>query len=493
MYILGIDQSTQGTKALIFDNTGKIVARSDKPHKQIINEQGWVEHNPVEIKENIIIVVKDVIIRAGINKDDIAGVGISNQRETAVMWDKKTGMPIYNAIVWQCARGEAICKRIEKAGLSAKVKEITGLNLSPYFSAAKLAWIVENIKGVKEKAQNNEICCGTMDSWIVYCLTSGKSFKTDYSNASRTQLFDLKNLCWNEELCELFGLHTFNLPQVCNSNDIFGYTDFDGFLNKKIPINAVMGDSHAALFGQFCHNPGEIKSTYGTGSSIMMNVGDKPIYSKNGLVSSIAWGFDNKVQYVMEGNINYTGAVISWLKDDLKLINSPKETEELAKSANKADKSYLVPAFTGLGAPYWNSEATAIIAGMTRITGKNEIVKAALDSIAYQIADVVKLMQKETGLAIKSLRADGGPTKNRYLMQFQSDILNISVQVSQIEELSACGVAYMAGLTLGIYDKEKLIDVIKYEEYMPDISINKSNTLYDGWKKAVKIAIGNLQ
>ena len=485
-YILGIDQSTQGTKAIIFDSVGKIIAREDIAHKQIINELGWVEHDPEEIRRNIISVVKEVVETARIDKADIVAVGISNQRETAVMWDKNTGKPLYNAIVWQCARGKNICERIEKAGWADKIKEVTGLHLSPYFSAAKLAWIVENVGGIKKKAENNEICCGTMDSWVVYCLTEGKSFKTDYSNASRTQLFNLKTLRWDEEICSLFNLHTFNLPKVCSSNDVFGYTDFEGFLPKKIPINAVMGDSHAALFGQFCHAPGDIKSTYGTGSSIMMNTGDKLIQSKSGLVSSIAWGFNSKVKYVMEGNINYTGAVISWLKDDLKLINSPAETEELAKSANRADKSYLVPAFTGLSAPYWNSEATATLTGMTRVTGKNEIVRAALDSIAYQIADVVKLMQNETGFTIKSLKTDGGPTKNKYLMQFQSDILNIPVQVSAVEELSACGVAYMAGITLGVYDKNELMNVIQRKTYNSNMNIKISEKLYGGWQQAIK-------
>lgn len=486
MYVLGIDQSTQGTKALVYDSDGKILARSDLAHKQIINDLGWVEHNPLEIKQNVIDVVKDVVIKAKINKNEIIGVGISNQRETAMMWDKKTGEPIYNAIVWQCARGAKICASIEKAGYAQMIKTRTGLHLSPYFSAAKLAWIVENVEGIKTKVANNEICCGTIDSWLVYCLTDGRDFKTDYSNASRTQLFNITTLTWDEEICKLFGLKVNNLPKVCNSNDVFGYTDFDGLLDKKIPINAVMGDSHAALFGQFCHNPGEIKSTYGTGSSIMMNVGNKLIHSQKGLVSSIAWSFNNKVQYVLEGNINYTGAVITWLKDNLQLIKTPMECEELAVNANSADKTYLVPAFTGLGAPYWQSDACATITGMTRVTGKNEIVKAALNSIAYQITDIVKLMKAEAKLDIKALRVDGGPTKNHYLMQFQSDILDIPVQVSSVEELSACGVAYMAGISLGIYDLSKLNAMVERKEYKTRMDEIERNKLYQGWQQAIK-------
>lgn len=283
------------------------------------------------------------------------------------------------------------------------------------------------------------------------------------------------------------------MPKVCNSNSIYGYTDFNGFLDKKIPINAVMGDSHAALYGQFCHNKGDIKSTYGTGSSIMMNIGEKPIYSKSGLVTSIAWGINNKVEYVLEGNINYTGAVITWLKDNLQLINNPKETAILAENANPKDKSYLVPAFTGLGAPYWNSEVNAIITGMTRVTGKNEIVRAGLDSIAYQIADIVNLMKSESGLQIKSLKVDGGPTKNNYLMQFQSDILNIKVEVSSVEELSACGVAYMAGIALGLYDLKLLNNTIKYQNYVSKLNENEISELYKGWKNAVKQTLYNVK
>lgn len=402
-----------------------------------------------------------------------------------MMWDKKTGQPIYNAIVWQCARGAKICERIEKAGYAQSIKAKTGLHLSPYFSGAKLAWIVENVDGIKAKVANDEICCGTMDSWLVYCLTDGKEFKTDFSNASRTQLFNINTLQWDEEICALFGLKVSNLPKVCNSNDVFGYTDFAGLLAKKIPIHAVMGDSHAALFGQFCYQPGEIKSTYGTGSSIMMNVGDKLIHSEKGLVSSIAWSFNDKVKYVLEGNINYTGAVITWLKDNLQLINSPMECEALGVKANPQDKTYLVPAFTGLGAPYWDSKATANITGMSRVTGKNEIVRAALDSIAYQITDIVKLMKAESGLDIKALRVDGGPTKNNYLMQFQSDILDIPVQVSSVEELSACGVAYMAGISLGIYEQEKLNDMVERKEYTAKMDKTKRNNLYQGWKMAI--------
>lgn len=484
-YILGIDQSTQGTKALLFNNNGEIIARSDLSHKQIINELGWVEHNPIEIKENVLKVVRDVISKANIDKRSIVSVGISNQRETALMWDKNTGMPLYNAIVWQCSRGEAICDSIEKSFSKKDIKEKTGLPLSPYFSAAKLSWIIENIDGARDKINNNEVCCGTIDTWLIYCLTKGASYKTDYSNASRTQLFNLKTLSWDEELCKVFGLHIFNLAEVCSSNAIFGYTNFDGFLDAPIPINAVMGDSHAALYGQFCHEQGDIKSTYGTGSSIMMNIGKNLIHSKQGLVTSIAWGIDDDIEFVLEGNINYTGAVITWLKDDLQIIDSPNESSILAKKANTKDKSYLVPAFTGLGAPYWNSKANAIITGMTRVTGKNELVRASLDSIAYQIADIVNLMHLESDLDIKILKVDGGPTKNDYLMQFQSDILNTVVQVSKSEEISACGVAYMAGMGSGLYDKTNLLNLNKGTFYLPKINEERRILLYQGWKNAV--------
>ena len=484
-YVLGIDQSTQGTKALLFDEEGTLISRTDLPHKQYINEKGWVEHNPEEIYANTLAVVKNLVEKAGINKNDLAVLGISNQRETAMVWNRTTGKPVYNAVVWQCARGAQICEEIEKVGDADMIRFHTGLQLSPYFSAAKIAWVLKNVGGVQELADKGELCCGTIDSWLVYKLTGGKEFRTDYSNASRTQMFNISELKWDKQVCGLFGIPMSALPEVTDSDGDYGITDFDGYLDHEIPIRGVLGDSHGALFGQGCVETGMIKSTYGTGSSIMMNIGDKPVFS-NRVVTSLAWKLGGEVNYVLEGNINYTGAVITWLKDDLELISSPDETEQLAKESNPADKSYLVPAFTGLGAPYWDSEATGILTGMTRTTKLKEIVRAALDCIAYQITDVIKAMSTESGIDISELRVDGGPTKNKYLMQFQSDIAHVTVQVPSSEELSGIGAAYAAGIAVGIYNKKEVLNKMTRTRFTPQMQPEERAQKYAGWKNAVE-------
>lgn len=487
-YVLGIDQSTQGTKALLFDHIGKLLCRADLPHTQMINEQGWVEHDPMEIYKNTIQAVKNLVQKAGIDKRLIRTVGISNQRETAVVWDRKTGTPVYHAIVWQCARGASICNEIEAAGHGEMVRHRTGIQLSPYFSAAKIAWVLRNVTGAAQKAEQGELCCGTMDSWIIYQLTQGERFQTDYSNASRTQMFNIRTLKWDEEICSLFQIPISCLARVTDSDGDYGMTDFDGFFDSPIPIRGVLGDSHGALFGQGCLTRGMIKTTYGTGSSIMMNIGREPVFSSR-VVTSLAWKIGNEVSYVLEGNINYTGAVISWLKDDLKLIDSPSETQKLAQEASPQDNTYLVPAFSGLGAPYWNSEAKAVIWGMSRTTKKAEIVKAGLECIVYQITDILEAMSKESGIPIKELRVDGGPTRNTYLMQFQSDIANIPVQVPSAEELSGMGAAYTAGLAMGIYEKETMYSTITRETFTPLMDAAVREAKYNGWKVAVTKAL----
>ncbi len=487
-YVLGIDQSTQGTKALLFDEEGRLLVRSDLPHEQIVDEHGWVEHNLEEIYANTIQVVKNLVEKAGIDKGDIAVLGISNQRETAACWEKKSGKPVYNAIVWQCARGAAICEEIEGQGYADKVKECTGLQLSPYFSAAKLAWIFRHVEGVKERAEKGEIACGTIDSFLVHRLTKGKNFQTDYSNASRTQLFNIRTLAWDEELLDIFGIDRSCMADVTDSDGDYGMTDLEGFLDKPIPIRGVLGDSHGALFGQGCLKKGMIKATYGTGSSIMMNIGEKPVFTDLGVVTSLAWSMGGKVNYVLEGNINYTGAVITWLKDEVGLISSAGESEELARKAKKGDKTYLVPAFSGLGAPYWDSDAKAVICGITRTTGKAEIARAALDSIAYQITDIVRVMQEASGIEIGEIRVDGGPTKNAYLMQFQSDMLGIPVRIPEAEELSGIGAAYAAGLSMGIYN-EKIFDKMNRTSYKSELDKEQCESLYAGWKDAVRMVM----
>lgn len=487
-YVLGIDQSTQGTKALLFGEDGKLLERCDLPHRQIIDERGWVEHDLNEIYANTIQVVKNLVEKAGIEKSELKAVGISNQRETGACWNRETGEPVYNAIVWQCARGAAICDRIEGEGAAQMIKERTGIPLSPYFTAAKLAWIFENVDGVKELAQEGRIACGTIDSYLVNRLTKGERFQTDYSNASRTQLFNIRTLAWDPEILKIFGIPVSCMAEVTDSDGDYGATDFDGFLDTPIPICGVLGDSHGALFGQGCLEKGMVKATYGTGSSIMMNIGETPVSTDLGVVTSLAWSMGGKVNYVLEGNINYTGAVITWLKDDLKLISSAGETEALARQATPGDHTYLVPAFSGLGAPYWDSKATAVICGMTRTTGQAEVVRAALDCIAHQITDIVEVMGEASGIPIGELRVDGGPTKNGYLMQFQSDMLGIPVSIPESEELSGIGAAYAAGLSAGIFDKE-VFHRLGRKSYTPRMEAEKKNEIREGWKNAVRLVM----
>ncbi len=483
-YIISIDQSTQGTKALIFDSSGSLLKRTDEAHEQIINEKGWVSHDPAEIYRKVIEVTARLLEESGIDKSKVAGVGISNQRETSLAWNRVTGEPVGKAVVWQCARAADICDQLVCAGWAEKIREKTGMELSPYFPASKIAWILKNVEGAKELADAGELCHGTIDSWLVYKLTGGKSYKTDYSNASRTQLFNIFDLTWDDEICKVFGIDPANLATVCDSNADFGETDFEGVLPHKVPIHAVMGDSHGALFGQGCLKSGMIKSTYGTGSSIMMNIGDDPVLSTHGVVTSLAWSMDGRVNYVLEGNLNYTGAVITWLKNDLQMIGSPAETEELARQAASDDCLYLVPAFSGLGAPYWDSRATGMFTGMTRTTGRAEMVRASLECIAYQIQDVMEAMSKDAGVGISELRVDGGPTKNDYLMQFQSDIAGIAVQVPDTDELSGMGPAYAAGMALGLWD-EGIFGKLDRRKYTPQMEKSLRQKKYEGWKQAV--------
>ncbi|SHK61182.1 glycerol kinase [Anaerocolumna jejuensis DSM 15929] len=479
-YILSIDQSTQATKAVLLDEKGKITGRADCSHEQIINEKGWVSHNQEEIYQNLQKAVKAVVEASGIAKSDLQAVGISNQRETVAAWDKN-GKAIGHAVVWQCKRAEEIAERLKE-----KAEEIckkTGLPLSPYFSASKMTWLIEN------EIREEEYHLGTMDSWLLYKLTAGKSFKTDYTNASRTQLLNLHTLKWDEELCGMFGIPLKALPEICDSNSCFGYTDFEGYLNEKIPIYAVLGDSHGALFGQGCHTKGMVKTTYGTGSSIMMNIGGEPLETSSGLAVSLAWRIDGKAEYVLEGNINYTGAVVTWLQNDMHMIENPKELEEQLKTANKEDSTILVPAFTGLSAPYWRGDAKALLYGMTRSTGRAEVIKASVESIAYQITDVLKVMELASNTEIKELRVDGGPTRNKYLMQFQSDLADTTVCVASSEELSAIGAGYMAGIAVGLYNKEEVFQNLSYQSYKPEMSSRDRGMKYEAWKKAVAIVL----
>lgn len=483
-YIIGIDQSTQGTKALLFDGKARLIDRADMPHEQKISKEGYVSHDLNEIWSNTLAVVKALLTRNEVKAGELKGLAISNQRETTAAWNRETGVPVCDAIVWQCARAQEICEGVSAEDASY-VKAVTGLPVSPYFPAGKMAWILKHEPEAKKLSREGKLCMGTIDSFLLYKLTGGQEFKTDYSNASRTQLLHLEKLEWDEKCCEIFGIPESALPQICDSDSLFGWTDLDGFWEEKIPVHAMLGDSHGALYGQGCHESGGVKATYGTGSSLMMNTGEKCIHSEHGIVTSLAWKIDGKANYVLEGNLNYTGAVITWLKDDVELITSAKETEQLAKEANQEDTTYLVPAFSGLGAPYWRSEAKAMLYGMKRGTGRKEIVKAALDCIAYQITDILEAMEKDSGMKLCRLCVDGGPTRNGYLMKRQSDMAEISVMVSDAEEMSGIGVAYLAGITLGIFTKETAFGNLHYQEYHADMEKEKREKLYDGWKDAV--------
>jgi len=484
-YIVGIDQSTQGTKALLLDSEGRLVKRVDRAHRQIVSGEGWISHDAEEIYRNTVLAVGDLLTKSGIRGEQVAAIGICNQRETTVAWDRTSVRPICDAVVWQCARAKDITDALAARGLGDLVRGRTGIPLSPYFPAAKMRWILDNVPGAAKKAETGDLCMGTVDSWLIYRMTAGKNFLTDWSNASRTQLLNLTTLAWDKEICGAFGIPMRCLAQIADSDSCFGLTTLDGVLETPVPIHGVMGDSQAALFGQGCSGKGMLKATYGTGSSIMMHVGDAPVFSTHGLVTSLAWGVSNRAEYVLEGNINYTGAVISWLKDSVGLIRSSRESGLLAAQANPQDNTYLVPAFSGLGAPYWDSGATATLTGMSRNTGKNEIVKAAEESIAYQIADVIYAMQQDAGMPIASLRVDGGPTKDRYLMQFQSDILGIPVEIAETEELSGIGAAWMAGLSVGLYDSMRLTSGAKRCIYHPLMEKSLREKKYGGWKRAV--------
>lgn len=483
-YVLSIDQSTQGTKALLFDEMGKFIGRHDILHKQYISEQGYVSHDLEEIYNNTIKAIKILFEKTKIKKEKIWCIGISNQRETTGVWNKQTGKPLSQAVVWQCSRAKNICENKKIKLEEEMIKEKTGIPLSPYFPAAKISWILKNVPNAEKMMKEKSICFGTMDSWLIYKFTKGKSFKTDFSNASRTQLFNITTLKWDKELLDLFDIYEESLPEVCSSNACFGETDLEGILEKPIKITGVLGDSQGALFGQGCFDEGMVKVTYGTGSSIMLNTGNKIIKNKN-LITSLAWGVDNIPTYVLEGNINYAGAVINWLKDNLGFIKTPSETEELANNSNLSDETYLVPSFTGLGAPYWNSTVKGVLYGISRFTGRNEIVRAGLDCIAYQVNDIIEIMNKCINKKIKEIHVDGGITKNKYLMQFQSDISEILVKVSNREELSGIGAAYMAGLSIGLYDNTIFTKHILYNKYEPLMEKSIKDLKKIGWEKAI--------
>ena len=486
-YILAIDQSTSASKIILFNKKAELVRRVSIPHQQFYPQPGFVEHDAEEIFTNVIEGMKQVVSESGVSPNDLAGIAITNQRETSLIWDKTSGKPIAHAAVWQCQRGTEYCDQLKAEGREEMVREKTGMIIDPYFSASKLRWILNNTEGAKEKAMKGDLLLGTMDSWLLWKLTGGKVHATDYSNACRTLLFNIKTLQWDEELLQLFDLPSSMFPELKYSDEIFGYTDTAVIFDQALPVAGLLGDSHAALFGQNCFLPGMAKATYGTGSSIMMNIGGTALAAPKGLVTSVGYGLDGKVDYVFEGNIHCTGDTINWLKNELQLINSASETEGLANSVDSTIGTYLVPAFVGLGAPYWDNSARASLTGIGRDTTKAHVVRAALESIAYQVKDLIDLMVKEGGIELKELRADGGPTRNNFLMQFQSDMLGREVVRSTIEEVSALGATFMAGLATGFWSSLEDIKTLYNSDrtFAPLMGPEENEKLYGGWKKAV--------
>ena len=494
MFILAIDQSTAGTKALVFASDGRIIERCDTPHRQITNDHGWVEHDPEEIWRNTLKVCRQVLAKSGIASSQIAAVAIANQRETAVCWDRLSGQPVYNAIVWQCGRAADIVARLTESGAAPLVRKRTGLHLSPFFSAAKFAWILENITAAADLLSQDQLCCGNIDAWLLFKMTGGRSFKTDYSNASRTQLLNLDTLDWDDEIINLFGLRRQALPEIGMSDRLFGETTLDGLFDRAMPIRAMLGDSHAALFANNCLLPFTAKATFGTGTSVMMNAGTiRRQPANNSVVESLAWGIAGEIPYVLEGNFNYSGAIIRWLADDLHLIESIQQAGELSAQTDSTHGVYLVPAFTGLAAPYWDNDARAAFVGMSRLTRREHLVRAGEEAIAYQVRDIVEELNRSSPAPLNRLAADGGATRDGFLMQFVADMLDVPIAVASIEELSAAGAAYTAAIAAGIATREQLQNNSSNATVMPAMRSETRQQLYDGWKRAVAAVRTNNQ
>ena len=480
-YIIALDQGTTSSRALLINEVGKLIDAKQKEFKQIFPKQGWVEHDPIEILNTQLEVFEELISTISLN--DIISIGITNQRETTVIWDKETGKPLYNAIVWQDKRTSGICDQMKKDGLESYTRENTGLVIDSYFSATKIKWIIENVEGVKTKINENKVLFGTIDTWLIYNMTSFKNHVTDYTNASRTMIYNIKNLEWDDKLCDYLKIPKSILPEVINSSSNFGNFNYNGF---EIPIHGVAGDQQAALFGQSCFEDGMVKNTYGTGCFLLMNTGKNFKLSENGLITTLACSFDDKVNYALEGSVFIAGAAIQWLRDSLKVIGKASETEKIAQSIEKLHDIYVIPAFAGLGAPYWDMYSRGAIFGLTRDTGVDHIIKATLESLAYQTKDIIDVMEKDSGIKLKSLKVDGGACMNNYLMQFQSDLLDCEVLRPEIIETTAMGAGYLAGFQSNIWDKDQIIKNQKIDRsFNPTINDSEREKMYRGWKKAV--------
>ena len=489
-YIMALDQGTTSSRAILFNKQGEIVHVSQKEFTQIFPKPGWVEHDPNEIWSSILVCIAGVLSEKDIKPEQVAGIGITNQRETTVVWDKETGKPVYNAIVWQSRQTADICDELKEKGYTDFVREKTGLEIDAYFSGTKVKWILDNVEGAREQAAQRKLLSGTIDTWLVRKLPGGKAHVTDYSNASRTMMFNIHTLEWDQELLDLLTVPKSMLPEVRPSSEIYAKTNPVHFFGQEVPIAGIAGDQQAALFGQACYSEGMAKNTYGTGCFMLMNTGEKAVASKHGLVTTIAWGIDGKVEYALEGSIFVTGSAIQWLRDGLRMIKSAPESEDYATKVDSTDGVYLVPAFVGLGAPYWDQDARGTVVGITRGTTKEHFIRATLESIAYQTKDVLTAMEADSGIKLKSLRVDGGAVKNNFLMQFQSDILNVPVERPKVIETTALGAAYLAGLAVGYWNSKD--EIAKQWEidrkFEPDMDEETRNKLYEGWKKAVATA-----
>ena len=490
-YIISLDQGTTSSRAILINDQGALVGIEQMEFEQIFPKPGWVEHSPMEILNSQIKVFEDLIVNNNISLDSIISLGITNQRETIVLWDKDSGKPLYNAIVWQDKRTSNICEKIKKDDLEKYIKENTGLVVDSYFSATKIKWIIDNVDGVKNKIKENKVLAGTIDSWLIYNLTSFQSHVTDYTNASRTMIYNIKTLSWDDKILNYLDISKSILPKVLPSSSEFGTFEYKGI---KLPIRGVAGDQQAALFGQACFDNGMVKNTYGTGCFLLMNTGKNMNLSSNGLLTTIACSTSNSVNYALEGSVFIAGAAIQWLRDSLKLIKNASETEEIANSIDELKDIYVVPAFAGLGAPYWDMYSRGAIFGLSRDTGREQIIKATLESLAYQTKDIIDVMERDSNLKLKSLKVDGGACKNDYLMQFQSNLINSEVLRPEIIESTAMGAGYLAGISSSLWDKDKIISNQRIDKkFDPKIDSIKRNKLYKGWEKAVKRTLNWLE
>ncbi|MDY4594449.1 MAG: glycerol kinase GlpK [[Pasteurella] aerogenes] len=490
-YIIALDQGTTSSRAVLLDHNANIVEIAQREFTQIYPQAGWVEHNPMEIWATQSSTLNEVVAKAGITSDEIAAIGITNQRETTIVWEKSTGTPVYNAIVWQCRRTSNITDKLKADGHEEYIRNTTGLVVDPYFSGTKVKWILDNVEGAREKAERGELLFGTVDTWLVWKLTQGRVHVTDYTNASRTMLFNIHTKQWDDKMLELLNIPRSMLPEVKNSSEIYGQTNIGGKGGVRIPVAGIAGDQQAALFGHLCVNAGQGKNTYGTGCFMLLHTGDKAITSKNGLLTTIACNAKGEPAYALEGSVFIAGASIQWLRDELKIVHDSYDSEYFATKVSSTNGVYVVPAFTGLGAPYWDPYARGAILGLSRGANRNHIVRATLESIAYQTRDVLEAMQADSGSKLQYLRVDGGATANNFLMQFQSDILDVNVERPVVKEVTALGAAYLAGLAVGFWkDLSELQDKARVERtFTPDNDNEKRERRYKGWKKAVKRAL----